>query len=372
VTAVLDSVLGIRLLLWAGNPIPTPRPDLLEPLRSVAVTNDAGSTDGFQLTFALTKSSFGFYDVLNTLTPGTRVWIGVVIGVVPQPLIDGVVERHDFGPSDQPGASTLSVTGTTVSSLMGLEEHNQRHPNQPDFVIVTKLLAQYPDLGFIPAVTPTTNIPIELDRTPQQAETDLALIKRLATTNGFVFYTEPIMFGLNKAYWGPVVRASVPQPRLTLGMGSHRNVSSLSFGYDSLAPEGATGSFVEPFTKMTIPLPALPALRIPPLAARPAPIRRTTMLRDTANAGPAEGALASVAAATTAPEAVSGTGTLDTARYGHVLKARGLVGVRGAGVDYDGFYYVTRVSHSIARGSYTQSFSLSREGTVSLTPVVAP
>lgn len=369
---MLDSVLGIRLLLWAGDPIPTPQPALLEPLRSVEVTNDADSTDGFQLSFALTKDRFGFYDVMNTLSPGTRVWIGAVIGVIPEALIDGVVDRHDFGPSDQPGETTLTVTGTTVSSLMGLKERSQPSPNQPDFVIVTKTLMQYPELGFVPAVTPTTNIPIELDRTPQQNETDLAMIQRLAAANGFVFYTEPITFGLNKAYWGPVVRASIPQRRLTLGMGSHRNVKNLSFSFDSLAPEGAEGSFVEPFTKTTIPLPALPALRVPPLAARPAPIRRTTVLRDTGNAGPIQGALASIAAATRAPEAVSGQGTLDTARYGAILRARGLVGVRGAGVDYDGHYYVKRVSHRIARGSYSQSFSLSREGTVSLTPVVVP
>ncbi len=369
---MLDSVLGIRLLLWVGDPIPTPRPMLLEPLRSLEVTTDADSTDGFQITFALAKDRFGFYDVINTLSPGTRVWIGAVIGVVPQPLIDGVVDRHDFGPSDQPGESTLTVTGTTVSSLMGLKERNQRHPNQPDYVIVGKLLLQYPELGFVPAVTPTTDIPIEIDRTPQQYETDLAMIQRLATANGFVFYTEPITFGVNKAYWGPVLRASIPQRRLTLGMGSHRNVKNLTFGFDSLAPEGAEGSFVEPFTKATIPLPALPALRTPPLAARPAPIRRTTVLRDTGNTGPIQGSLASVAAATMAPEAVSGQGTLDTARYGAILRARGLVGVRGAGVDYDGYYYVTSVSHTISRGSYTQRFSLSREGNVSLTPVVVP
>jgi len=369
---MLDNVLGIRLLLWSGDPLPTPSPSLLQPLRSVEVTNDADSTDGFQLTFALTKDRFGFHDVIRTLSPGTRVWIGVVIGAFPQPLIDGVVERHDISPSDQPGRSRLTVTGTTVSSLMGLKERSQSHPNQPDFVIVTKLLLQYPQLGFLPAVTPTTNIPIELDRTPQQAETDLALIQRLATANGFVFYTEPVTFGVNKAYWGPVLRASLPQPRLTLGMGAQHNLKTLSFSLNSLAPVGAEGSFVEPFTKMTIPLPALPALRIPPLAANPAPARRTTLLRDTGNAGPIQGALASVAAATRSPEAVSGQGTLDTVRYGAVLKARGLVGVRGAGVDYDGHYYVKRVTHNISRGTYTQSFSLSREGTVSLTPVVIP
>ncbi len=106
------------------------------------------------------------------------------------------------------------------------------------------------------------------------------------------------------------------------------------------------------------------------MSSSPAPARRTRRLRETGNAGPIQTALASAAAATRAPEAISGNGTVETARYGGVLRARGLVGVRGVGLEYDGFYYVTSVTHAIARGTYTQSFGLSREGTGTLTPVV--
>ena len=55
-----------------------------------------------------------------------------------------------------------------------------------------------------------------------------------------------------------------------------------------------------------------------------------------------------------------------------MLKARSLVGVRGAGVAYDGLYYVKSVTHNIKRGAYTQNFTLVREGLISLTPVVIP
>ena len=296
------------------------------------------------------------------MAPGTRIWIGAVLGVVPEPLIDGVVERHDLSPSDQPGESRLTVTGTTVTSLLGLEEKDEPFPNQPDYVIVTRVLASYPELGFLPDVMPTTDVPIELQRTPHQRETDLALVRRLADANGFIFYSEPVTFGVNRAHWGPVIRAGIPQRALTRGLGSHGNCSQLSFSNDSLAPEGATGTFVEPITKMRIPIPALPSLRLPPLSSSPASPRRTTVLRSTANAGPIQTALASAAAATRAPEAVHGQGSVDTARYGAVLRARGLVGVRGAGLDYDGFYYVNSVTHAIARGSYTQTFGAQSRG----------
>ena len=55
-----------------------------------------------------------------------------------------------------------------------------------------------------------------------------------------------------------------------------------------------------------------------------------------------------------------------------MLKPRGIVGVRGAGFTHDGFYYVKSVSHTISKGQYKQRFSLSREGTGALSPMVVP
>ena len=57
-------------------------------------------------------------------------------------------------------------------------------------------------------------------------------------------------------------------------------------------------------------------------------------------------------------------------RYGRMLKARGLVGVRGAGVAYDGLYYVKSVTSRLKRGEFKQSFELTRNGLVSITPSV--
>ena len=69
-------------------------------------------------------------------------------------------------------------------------------------------------------------------------------------------------------------------------------------------------------------------------------------------------------------DAVSGSGSLSVARYGSILSARDLVGVRGAGIAYDGLYYVESVTHNIKRGEYKQNFTLSRDGLISQTPVV--
>jgi hypothetical protein len=58
-------------------------------------------------------------------------------------------------------------------------------------------------------------------------------------------------------------------------------------------------------------------------------------------------------------------------RYGSVLRAHQLVGVRGAGSTYDGLYYVRTVTHNIKRGEFKQSFTLSRDGLVAMSQSVA-
>ena len=57
-------------------------------------------------------------------------------------------------------------------------------------------------------------------------------------------------------------------------------------------------------------------------------------------------------------------------RYGGLLKSRQLVGVRGAGLPFDGLYYVKSVTHEIKRGAYKQSFTLARNALISTVPTV--
>lgn len=372
---MLTDLFGVRLMLLVGPTIPLPASyDVVTALSQVTVTNDAAQGDGFQMTFTLGKDTIVDYGLLQSglVDPFTRVVIAVVLGVVPEVLIDGVITHHQIAPSNDPGKSTLTVTGKDVSAMLDLEEKDDQYPNQPDFLIFTRLIANYALYGLIPEPTPTTDLPIEVQRIPRQHETDLRFIQRMAQRNGFVFYVAPVTIGVNTAYFGPETRVSVPQPALTMNMGDATNVSSLHFSYDALAPVGTKGSFIEPITKIAIPIPPLPSLKLPPLAASPAPARRTTLLRESANQNPAQAAITAAATVTNAPDAVTGEGTVDTVRYGNVLRARKLVGVRGVGYSYDGNYYVTRVTHTLSRGSYTQQFSLSREGTGALLPVVVP
>lgn len=370
---MLDSILGIRLALLLGRSVPLPAPaGIMLALSRVEVTNDAESGDGFQLTFSCSRSILGDYDLMESrsLDPMTRVVIAVVFGVMPEVLIDGVITHSQFNPGNGPGQATLTVTGKDLTAVMDLEEKNESYENQPDFMIVTSVLSRYARFGLIPAASPTTDVPIMVERIPRQQETDLRFLQRLAERNGFVFYIEPLTLGVSKAYWGPQIRAGIPQPALSVDLGASTNTKSLSFSNDALAATGVRGVIVEPLTKMSIPIPELPSLKVPPLAMSPAKPFRTTLQRDSANQNPATAATRTLAATTNAPDSAQANGEVDGARYGNALRARKLVGVRGVGLTNDGFWYVKRVTHTLSRGEYSQQFSLSREGVGTLTPVV--
>jgi hypothetical protein len=373
---MLTSQLGIKLMLLMGESIPLPASyDVMQALSRVEVTSDADCGDGFQMTFTMSKEKPPDYSLLqsNTFKPYTRVTIAVLLGITQEVLINGVILHHQIAPSSEPGMTTLTVTGKDVSGMMDLQETNAKYENQPDFLIFETLIEKgYTGMGLVAQATPTTDVPIMIDRIPGKHETDLKFVRRMAKRNGFVFYVEPLTVGFSTAYFGPEIRAGLPQHALTMNMGDWSNLNRLDFSQDALAPVSPSGVFVDPIFKLSIPIPSLPSLRIPPLAASSTPASRTQLLRETANQNPIQALTSLLAAESTTPESVSGEGEVDTVRYGHVLRARQLVGVRGMGFSYDGFYYVRRVTHTLARGEYKQSFKITREGTGTLAPFVIP
>ncbi len=77
-----------------------------------------------------------------------------------------------------------------------------------------------------------------------------------------------------------------------------------------------------------------------------------------------------MARASETADVVTGDGTISVLRYGGILQAGQLVGVRGAGLAFDGLYYVDSTKHHIKLGEYKQSFTLKRNALISNVPVV--
>jgi hypothetical protein len=108
----------------------------------------------------------------------------------------------------------------------------------------------------------------------------------------------------------------------------------------------------------------------PPLGAVIPTPTTIEQLNGTANLSPAQALMLGFARATETGDVVTGEGKLDVLRYGQILNARQLVGVRGAGVGFDGLHYVQKTTHQLKRGEYKQSFTLKRNGIISNLPVV--
>jgi hypothetical protein len=237
------------------------------------------------------------------------------------------------------------------------------------------MLAKYAAFGVIPLVIPTifTDVPNPVEVIPAQRGTDLAYIKELAAEAGYVFYLDPGPApGTSVAYWGPQIKVGVPQPALNLDLDAHTNVESLTFSIDTQQRELPVVWIHSKLTKSPIPIP-IPDLSplSPPLGlVQPLP-QNIVNLSGTARHSPVRAAAIGLTRAAQSAEVVRASGSLDVVRYGRVLKPRGLVGVRGAGIAFDGLYYVKSVTHSIKRGEYKQSFELTRNGLISTVPRVA-
>jgi hypothetical protein len=63
-----------------------------------------------------------------------------------------------------------------------------------------------------------------------------------------------------------------------------------------------------------------------------------------------------------ASQFVTVEGEVDSRPYGHVLRAKRLVTIKGAGERFSGIYYVTRVRHTFSIEGYSQHFEACRNG----------
>lgn len=375
---------GVHLTLMMGPVVAVPVPKMVaDSLTSVEVTSASGSRSGFQLTFTLGKNSplqttllpAGFFD------PLIRVIIVATVNGTPNVIMDGLITQQQLSPGAAAGQSTLTVTGEDVSRAMELFDFTGiPFPAMPAEARVALMIMKYAAFGIVPLVIPSVliDIPIPIERIPSQRGTDWDYINQLADDVGYVFYVEPgPLPGMNTAYWGPEIKVGVPQPALSVNMDAATNVESLSFSFDGMSKTLYFLYIQNLLSKVPIPIPIPDITPLnPPLGAKPPVplnVRFITNEPDiggTSKLSPLQAALIGLAKAAKSSDVVTASGSLNVTRYGRVLKARQLVGVRGAGVAYDGLYYVKSVTHSIKRGEYKQNFTLSRNALVSSTPRV--
>jgi hypothetical protein len=371
------SPLYLTLLIGPMEPIPAPKP-LADALVSAEVTESATGRSGFQLTFTLADK--GILETFFLLAGGAplpiiRVVLLVTFPGIPQVLVDGVVLHTEVHPDAMSGSSKLVVTGQDLTALMDLIDFSGLpYPGMSSDVRALLILAKYAMFGVIPEVipVPAPDIPIPLLQTPSQKKTDFKYLQHLAQEVGYVFYLVPgPLPGTSQAYWGPELRLGLPQTAINVNMDTWTNVESLNFRYE---PQNAVLPIVfiqDPISKIPIPIPIPPVTPFsPPMGLAIMPPQKIEFMGGTAKLNPAIALMKGFARVTETSDVVVGDGTLDVMRYGQPLRARSLVGVRGAGIAFDGMHYVDQATHRLKPGEYKQSFVLKRNSLVANTPVV--
>lgn len=368
---------GVQLVLLIGNKVVSPAPaPVMNAVETVQVTQAAADSSGFQIAFAVSKASLLMQAMVpaGRFDPGVRVVICVVFHGRLTVLCDGIVTRQELSPGAEPGASRFTVTGEDLLVRMDLQDRQQSYVGRDARTQVEEIISKYAAYGIVPRVSPV--LPSEVrgpSETPDtQMRSDLDHIRMLARSVGYSFYLIPgPVPGQSTAYWGPDVRAGVAQPALSVDLDAATTVDQISFSLDGLKGEQLDAKVLIPDARRSVPVDVPPVNPVRPLLAA----RRVVPLRESSVPGTDALTMSRVLAAaneraTAGSDAVTANGRLDVARYGHLLEARRLVGVRGAGIAYDGMYYVSRVTHDLKRGQYTQSFTLVRDGLVTSTSVV--
>jgi hypothetical protein len=373
----MASPLYLTLLAGPVEAVPVPKP-VADAFVSAEITESATGQSGFQLTFTLADNS-----VLETLlllasgapVPVLRVIMVATFGGLPQVVADGVMEHVEVQPDATSGSSKLIVTGHDLTVLMNLIDlTGLPYPGMSPDLRVLAILAKYAPFGVVPEVipVPVPDIPVPVSRIPVQHGTDLAYIKELAAEVGYVFYLTPgPVPGMTQAYWGPQIRIGIPQPALNVNMDAWTNVESLSFSYQPQASVLPIVFIQDPVAGLPVPIPIPPVTPFNPPLGLVVPVpQQVKPLNDTAKRSPAEALMLGMAEAIRNADVVTGNGTLSVDRYGQILRARSLVGVRGAGIAFDGMHYVDSVTHQLRLGEYKQTFVLKRNALIANLPVV--
>jgi hypothetical protein len=370
---------GIYLTLLAGQTIPTAVPQVaVDALENLEITISAapGAQSAFQLDFSLSNDSplhASFLVASGAITPFIRIVLIATISGIPEVLIDGVVTSQSVTPGTSGSRySMLTINGVDLTALMDLIAlDGTPYAAMAIDARVRLILAKYAALGVSTTVVPPlfVNPPSPQDRIPVHKGTDYKYLNLMAKQCGYVFYLDPGPAPKQStAYFGPQTKTGTPQRALNINMDAQTNCDELTFSFHSEKPLLPTVFIQNPLTKTPLPIP-LPASnplqtslgKLPPVA------KNVSFLNTTANLDPMDALLTGVATQAPSQDAVSANGSIDVIRYGGILHARALVGVRGAGVLFDGVYYVESVTHHLKRGEYRQDFTLSRNGLVSTT-----
>lgn len=289
------------------------------------------------------------------------------------PIFDGYITGLDVSLTSDPDGSTVLARATDPGVLMSLEDKIASFPNMADSDIVQQIASAYVDDV---QVAPTATVHQDTDTTPMQRGSDMQFVRELARRNGMEFYFEPDpSSGSQVAWFQPPLANSTTQPDLAIQFGDASNLRSFSAKLNGQLPlavkaqqmdigaASATLSSITDTQLASLGADDAASLFGDPLGSlvTPQDSQAQMLLLATPTSDATELAAEAQAVRDEASWIITAKGEVNTDAYQAILRPHRLVLVKGAGTQYSGKYYVTRVTHNLKRdGTYTQNFEARR------------
>jgi phage protein D len=334
--------------------------DLYQDLISLEVELDDELAAQFRLHIAIAQQSDGIWTFLDderfSVWKQVTITAGLESGT--EALISGYITHVKPSFDPDPAQCSLEIWGMDRSVRMDREEKLKDWPNKKDSDIAAEIFGLY---GLTPETEDTAVTHDEAVSTIIQRETDIQFLRRLALRNGFECYVEG-----TTGYFRPPQVDAPPQPVLAVHFGDETNVRRLAIEVNALPPTTVSMLQVDRLRKEVLDVtadtsqqPALGATDATGLLAAGVDAG-VVFIAGTVTTGTPEMMALAQGLYHEAAWFVTGEGEVAANDYGHVLKARGTVTIKGVGETYSGVYYVTHVTHSFTPDGYTQYFRVKR------------
>ncbi|MFO1302113.1 MAG: hypothetical protein U1F54_00195 [Burkholderiales bacterium] len=293
------------------------------------------------------------------LKPGTELAIVATDADSFATLVEGPVYAQRIHLPDGNGDAWVDVLGADGSAAMDRENKVAPWAGQTDSAVVESVIKDY---GFTPDVETTQTQHTEAKHALVQRGTDLALVRRLARRNGFLFWvTSDVQANLKQAHFKRAPVDGKPALELKLNI-EGSNVDAIDIEWDIERPTSSTAMQLDFSDKGDIdgavdrsPLNPQGDTGLADITADKRVLHLVAPVDDQGDLR-ARGEAALIEAGFF----VRAFATTNTDRLKGVLRAHTPVGVRGAGTRHSGTYFCARVVHSITEDAHTMSAELWR------------
>lgn len=341
---------------------------LMDAIQNIEVEDHVDLADMLRLRLAIAvKDGCSDWSVIDEdIFPRlTKLEVTVALGGgPPEHLMVGYVVETDAGFANQPGHSVLNVAAMDPTVLMNLTPNPQPWKNVADSSIASTIFGN-PDYGFTPIVDTTSKVWSDQDVTQQQRGTDIQYVRMLAKRNGFECYVETNpLTGIAEGHFHAPRLQDPPQALISVNLGEATNVNSFRARYDMMRPATAraTGLDIDSQSSQDVSVTGASLTQLGKSSSVASDKPRQVLLARTGLYENGDLQLTAQAFVDRSALAIIADGDLNTSVFGKILRAKRPVEVRGAGAQFSGTYYVQRVLHNLTGDSYTQAFTLQRNG----------